>query len=76
MLPIKFLNAVVDMRIRCKSNGQDYPPDIPLDITKVLELNMASSTKSQNQNIYFSLVSLTVFDFEFRVSDKMGASRA
>ena len=44
MLPIKFLFLtawpVVVMRIRCKSNGQDYPPDVPLDITKVLELNM------------------------------------
>ncbi|KAL0741901.1 hypothetical protein Bca4012_083414 [Brassica carinata] len=44
MLPIKFLFLtawpVVDMRIRCKCNGRDYPPDVPLDITKVLELNM------------------------------------
>ncbi|CAH8277535.1 unnamed protein product [Arabidopsis lyrata] len=44
MLPINFLFLtvcpVVDMRLRCKSNGQDYPPDVPLDITKVLELNM------------------------------------
>ncbi|KAL9281732.1 hypothetical protein AtEden1_Chr5g0123261 [Arabidopsis thaliana] len=44
MLPIKFffLTAcpVVVMRIRCKSNGQDYPSDVPLHITKVLELNM------------------------------------
>ncbi|VVB09250.1 unnamed protein product [Arabis nemorensis] len=44
MLPINFLFLtawpVVDMRIRCISNGQDYPPEIPLDVTKVLELNM------------------------------------
>ncbi|XP_018482809.1 uncharacterized protein LOC108853857 [Raphanus sativus] len=44
MLPIKFLFLtawpVVDMRIRCRSNGQGYPPDVPLEITKVLELNM------------------------------------
>ncbi|CAG7906447.1 hypothetical protein BRARA_D00970 [Brassica rapa] len=44
MSPINFLfltaRPVVDMRIRCKSNGQDYPPDVPLDITRVLELNM------------------------------------
>ncbi|XP_024014778.1 uncharacterized protein LOC18022552 [Eutrema salsugineum] len=44
MSPINFLfltaRPVVDMRIRCKSNGRDYPSDIPLDITKVLELNM------------------------------------
>ncbi|XP_010441068.1 PREDICTED: uncharacterized protein LOC104724305 [Camelina sativa] len=46
MLPIKFffLTAwpVVVMRIRCKSNGQDYPSGIPLDTTKVLELNMTT----------------------------------
>ncbi|CAL9224243.1 unnamed protein product [Arabidopsis halleri] len=44
MLPIKFFFItawpVVVMRIRCKSNGQDYPSDVPLHITKVLELNM------------------------------------
>lgn len=44
MLPINFLFLtvwpVVDMRLRCKSNGQDFPPDVPLDITKVVELYM------------------------------------
>ena len=44
MLPINFLFLtvwpVVDMRLSCKSNGQDYPADVPLDITKVVELNM------------------------------------
>ncbi|CAN8273136.1 unnamed protein product [Cochlearia groenlandica] len=44
MLPISFLFLtvwpVVDMRLRCKSNGQDYPPSVPSDITKVVELNM------------------------------------
>ncbi|KAL1189629.1 hypothetical protein V5N11_011285 [Cardamine amara subsp. amara] len=44
MLPIKFLFLtawpVVVMRIRCKSNGQDYPSDVPLHTSKVLELNM------------------------------------
>lgn len=48
MSPINFLfltaRPVVDMRIRCKSNGQDYPPDVPLDITRVLELNMVIET--------------------------------
>ncbi|CAN8233080.1 unnamed protein product [Cochlearia groenlandica] len=44
MLPIRFLfltaRPVVVMRLRCKSNGQDYPSHVPLDTTKVLELSM------------------------------------
>jgi len=63
MLPIKFffLTAcpVVVMRIRCKSNGQDYPSDVPLHITKVLELNMVilylyhhMNHKFTSQNFY------------------------
>ncbi|XP_010528359.2 PREDICTED: uncharacterized protein LOC104805483 [Tarenaya hassleriana] len=44
MLPINFLFVtvwpVVDMRLRCRSNGHDYPIDVPPDITKVLELDM------------------------------------
>jgi len=47
MLPINFLFLtvwpVVDMRLSCKSNGQDYPADVPLDITKVVELNMVTT---------------------------------
>lgn len=49
MLPIKFLFLtawpVVVMRIRCKSNGKDYPSDVPRHITKVLELNMVIINK-------------------------------
>ncbi|KAF8109363.1 hypothetical protein N665_0097s0017 [Sinapis alba] len=44
MSPINFLFLtawpVVNMRFRCKSNGQDNPSDVHLDITKVLELKM------------------------------------
>ncbi|KAK2655661.1 hypothetical protein Ddye_008713 [Dipteronia dyeriana] len=44
MLPIEFLfltaRPVVDMRLRCKRGGRDYPPQVPLDITKVLELDV------------------------------------
>ncbi|XP_030547936.1 uncharacterized protein LOC115753461 isoform X2 [Rhodamnia argentea] len=44
MLPIQFLLLtvwpVVDMRFRCKSRGRDYPPQIPQDISKVLELDI------------------------------------
>lgn len=44
MLPIQFLFLTVwpqiDMRLRCKSKGKDYPPGIPWDISKVLELDI------------------------------------
>lgn len=44
MLPINFLFLtvwpVVDMRLRCKTDAIDYPPEIPGDVTKVLELDI------------------------------------
>ncbi|KAL7256658.1 hypothetical protein ACSBR1_010567 [Camellia fascicularis] len=44
MLPIQFLFVtvwpVIDMRLRCKSEGVDYPPGVPQDITKVVELDI------------------------------------
>ncbi|KAF5735557.1 hypothetical protein HS088_TW15G01065 [Tripterygium wilfordii] len=44
MLPINFLFLTVwptvDMRLRCKSGGRDYPPQVPSDITKVLQLDI------------------------------------
>ncbi|GMH30214.1 hypothetical protein Nepgr_032057 [Nepenthes gracilis] len=44
MLPIDFLfltvHPVVDMRLRCKSKAQDYPPGVPSHISKVLELHI------------------------------------
>lgn len=49
MLPIQFLFLtvwpVIDMRLRCKSRGKDYPPGVPHNITKVLELNIVSLHK-------------------------------
>lgn len=46
MLPIEFLLItvwpVIDMRLRCKSKGIDYPPGIPPDVSKVLELDIVS----------------------------------
>jgi len=46
MLPINFLFLtvwpVVEMRLRCKSGGRDYPPGVPEEITKVLELDVVS----------------------------------
>ncbi|CAH9099517.1 unnamed protein product [Cuscuta epithymum] len=44
MLPIQFLFLsalpVVDMRLRCKSKGIAYPPEVPTDVSKVLELDI------------------------------------
>ncbi|XP_075105713.1 uncharacterized protein LOC107803533 isoform X2 [Nicotiana tabacum] len=44
MLPIEFLFItvwpVIDMRLRCKSEGVEYPPGIPPDASKVLELDI------------------------------------
>ncbi|GMI67531.1 hypothetical protein HRI_000422400 [Hibiscus trionum] len=44
MLPLQLLVLtvwpVVDLRLRCKSGGTDYPPEVPRDITKVLELDI------------------------------------
>ncbi|XP_058082825.1 uncharacterized protein LOC131230819 isoform X4 [Magnolia sinica] len=42
MLPLDFLflsvRPVIDMRLRCKSEGKDYPPGVPPRVTRVLEL--------------------------------------
>ncbi|KAF8012888.1 hypothetical protein BT93_I0910 [Corymbia citriodora subsp. variegata] len=44
MLPIQFLFLtvwpVIDMRLRCKSRGRDYLPQVPQDVSKVLELDI------------------------------------
>ncbi|XP_021770853.1 uncharacterized protein LOC110735041 [Chenopodium quinoa] len=44
MLPIQFffftVSPVVDMRLRCITNGKDYPSGIPPVISKVLELDI------------------------------------
>ncbi|KMT17332.1 hypothetical protein BVRB_2g040230 [Beta vulgaris subsp. vulgaris] len=44
MLPIQFffltVMPVVDMRLRCTTNGKNYPSGIPPTISKVLELNI------------------------------------
>ncbi|KAL0013982.1 hypothetical protein SO802_001051 [Lithocarpus litseifolius] len=39
-LQILFLTVwpIIDMRLTCKSNGKEYPPEVPCEITKVLEL--------------------------------------
>ncbi|XP_074286584.1 uncharacterized protein LOC141611842 [Silene latifolia] len=44
MLPIEFLFItvipVIDMRLRCKTSGKEYPPGISPSISKVLELDI------------------------------------
>ncbi|KAI3768556.1 hypothetical protein L2E82_19341 [Cichorium intybus] len=44
MLPIQFLfltcNPVIDMRLRCKTNGYEYPTGVPPQVTKVLDLDI------------------------------------
>ncbi|PSS30468.1 Protein of unknown function DUF1997 protein [Actinidia chinensis var. chinensis] len=44
MLPIQFLFLtvwpVIDMKLKCKSQGLDYPPQIPQHITKLVELDI------------------------------------
>ncbi|KAG8384672.1 hypothetical protein BUALT_Bualt04G0142400 [Buddleja alternifolia] len=44
MLPIEFLFLtvfpVIDMRLRCKSSGTEFPSGVPRDISKVLELDI------------------------------------
>ncbi|VFQ91950.1 unnamed protein product [Cuscuta campestris] len=44
MLPVQFLFLsalpVVDMRLRCKSEGIGYPSGVPTDVSKVLELDI------------------------------------
>lgn len=42
MLPLEFLflsvRPVIDIRLRCKSQGKDYPPGVPFHVSRVLEL--------------------------------------
>lgn len=46
MLPIEFLLItvfpVIDMRLRCKTRGVEYPPGVPNTVSKVLELDIVS----------------------------------
>uniref|UniRef100_A0A1D1Y1X1 Uncharacterized protein SYNPCC7002_A1590 n=1 Tax=Anthurium amnicola TaxID=1678845 RepID=A0A1D1Y1X1_9ARAE len=46
MLPMQILfasvNPVVVMRLRCKSQGRGYPPEVPTRVTRLLELRAVS----------------------------------
>lgn len=46
MPPMKFLflsvRLVVDLKLRCKSVGEDYPFGVPHAVTKLLELDIVS----------------------------------
>jgi len=44
---------VVDMRLRCRTNGKDYPPGIPPDISKVLELDIVRHELNINTMMNF-----------------------
>lgn len=79
MLPIQFLFLtvwpVIDMRLRCKTGGKDYPPGVPSDIKKVLELGIVSHSHT-SMNFFHNFVSLSLDLFQSHsFSDKMGAQR-
>ncbi|KAL6009068.1 hypothetical protein ACLOJK_022295 [Asimina triloba] len=46
MLPLYFLflsvRPLIDMRLRYKTEGKDYPPRVPLNVTRVLELEVVT----------------------------------
>lgn len=46
MIPIQLLfltaSPVVDMRLTLKASGIGYPPEVPPDISKVLDLEIVS----------------------------------
>lgn len=52
MPPIQclFINVypTADVRLTFKSNGQDYPPNIPHHVTKILELHFVSMNYNSN----------------------------
>ncbi|KAK9272370.1 hypothetical protein L1049_002741 [Liquidambar formosana] len=49
-LQFLFLTAwpVMDVRLICKSRGNDYPPEIPCHITKVLQLDIVLKTLAED----------------------------
>lgn len=46
MLPVQLLflrpQAVIEVRIGCKSGGQGYPLHVPKDVTKLLQIDMVN----------------------------------
>ena len=65
MLPIQFffltVSPVVDMRLRCKTNGKDYPSGISPAISKVLELDIV-------RHSLYNIITTLHCDFIFTVS--------
>nr|AFK48945.1 unknown [Lotus japonicus] len=51
MPPIQFLfwsfHPAADVRLSLKSNGEDYPPNIPHHVTKIIELNFVGAAGPQ-----------------------------
>lgn len=74
MLPINFLFLtvlpVVDMRLRSKSGGRDYPPEVPINITKVLELNIVRLSP-RKINMLVTVWNLSLRNFLRSYADKM-----
>jgi len=85
MLPINFLFLtvwpVVEMRLRCKSGGRDYPPGVPEEITKVLELDVVSFKDIQaviNENFritFFFIFAHVTSTWKYSLADQVEASR-
>lgn len=84
MLPINFLFLtvwpVVDMRLRYKTGGKGYPPGVPQETTKVLELDVVSYKRIQAPRIgpcrvHFYIESCEV-NQQCSFADKMGTPRA
>lgn len=74
MLPINFLFLtvlpVVDMRLRYKSGGRDYPPEVPINITKVLELDIVRLSPTKI-NMLVTVWNLSLRNFLRSYADKM-----
>lgn len=71
MPPIQclFLNVepIADVRLRFKSNGEDYPPHIPNHITKVLEFHFVSTFISL-EHMHKSNIFLMMYNSQCKIS--------
>ena len=79
-LQILFLTVwpIMDMRLTCKSNGKEYPPEVPCEITKVLELETVSNNKTKTilarKSSSFPFTPCNIYERK-SFADKMEASR-
>lgn len=67
MLPIEFLLItvlpVIDMRLRCTTKGVEYPPGVPHNVSKVLELDIVS-VKPNLHRVTLIIYTFVVFVME------------